>query len=239
MYHHQSIFRTLSEGAATFESKNLSNFQLLSIMPSRREAGQSVRFSEFRFLVKSDLYRYTAKISIAIFLKNAIASPGFKYSFLMRTCSFLRQHKILRFNFYYFVKLILNHYTYKYGISIPYDTKIGSGFYIGHFGGIVVHERVVIGRNCNISHGVTLGQANRGERKGFPVIGSNVYIGPGAKIFGKVKVGDNVAIGANCVVTRDVPDKAVVVGIPARVISYSGSEGYINRTGYEPGSNTH
>jgi serine O-acetyltransferase len=80
---------------------------------------------------------------------------------------------------------------------------------------------------------VTLGKVNRGEKKGYPVIGDNVYIGPGAKIVGKIKIGNHVAIGANCVVTRDIPDHGVVVGIPGEVISFEGSSGYINKTDYD------
>ena len=127
----------------------------------------------------------------------------------------------------------MHHFEIKYGISISYRTQIGSGLYIGHFGGIVVNPNLVIGRNCNISHQVTLGVANRGERKGCPVIGDNVYIGPGAKVIGRVSVGNNAAIGANCVVTKDVPENGVVVGVPGKVISMDGSTGYIHNTGYE------
>ena len=129
--------------------------------------------------------------------------------------------------------LILHHHEIKYGISISYKTQIGSGFYIGHFGGIIVNHNAVIGKNCNISHQVTLGVANRGVRKGYPVIGDNVYIGPGAKIIGNVNIGNNAAIGANCVVTKDVPENGVVVGVPGKVISMDGSTGYINRTDYQ------
>jgi serine O-acetyltransferase len=95
-----------------------------------------------------------------------------------------------------------------------------------------VHENCQIGRDCNISQGVTLGQANRGPRKGVPVIGDRVYLGPGAKVVGAVRVGSGVAIGANCVVTKDLPEQAVAVGVPARIISFAGSEGYISRTDY-------
>ncbi len=194
-----------------------------------------MHFNEYKFLVRSDLYRYTGKISSKLFLKHILGVPGFQYSFWMRTCAFLEQTKICRYTILFIARIILRHYTYKYGIAIPYNTKIGSGFYIGHFGGIVVSGRSVIGKNCNISQCVTLGQANRGKNKGWPVIGDNVYIGPGAKIVGKVKVGNNVAIGANCVVTRDAPDNAVVVGIPGEVISYKGSQDYVNRTDYSAG----
>ncbi|MBR8759090.1 serine O-acetyltransferase [Porphyromonas levii] len=117
----------------------------------------------------------------------------------------------------------------KYGIQIPPATSIGKGFYIGHFGTIVVSPHAVIGDNVNISQGVTIGYANRGTNEGAAIIGNEVYIGPGAKIVGRVKIGNNVAIGANAVVTHDIPDNAVAVGIPAKVISYDGASGYVNR----------
>ena len=66
---------------------------------------------------------------------------------------------------------------------------------------------------------------------------SNIYIGPGAKIVGAVRIGNNVAIGANCVVTKDVPDNSVVVGIPGKVISQKGSTGYVIRTDYDDNIN--
>ena len=79
---------------------------------------------------------------------------------------------------------MLDHYKYKFGIGIPFITEIGPGFYVGHFGGIFVYPDSKIGRNCNLSQGVTIGNANRGKNKGYPTIGDNVYIGPGAKIIG-------------------------------------------------------
>ena len=121
---------------------------------------------------------------------------------------------------------------FRFGISIPPNTSIGAGFYIGHFGGIVVHHDVQIGVNCNLSQGVTLGLSSRGDRFGCPTVGDDVYIGPGAKIFGRITIGDRAAIGANAVVTRDVPESAVVVGSPARVVSGQGSAGYIINVGY-------
>lgn len=146
----------------------------------------------------------------------------------MRLAASTRENKLL-LPLHIFARLRLRHYQFKYGIQIPSRTKIGRGFYIGHFGGIVVNGATVIGKNCNISQGVTIGQANRGPRKGCAIIGDNVYIGPGAKIVGHVNIGNNVAIGANAVVTKDIPDNAVVAGVPARIISMDGSEGYINR----------
>ena len=131
-------------------------------------------------------------------------------------------------------RFVLRHYSYKFGIFIPFDTPIGAGFYIGHCGDIHFNAQAQVGNNCNISQGVTLGQANRGKNKGAPIIGDGVYIGPGAKVVGAVRVGNNAAIGANCVVTKDVPENAVVVGVPGRVISYAGAADYVEHTGYVP-----
>lgn len=155
-------------------------------------------------------------------------SIGFRYTFWMRTCSYFRNNK-----FYYplFVLslLYLRHLSFKSGIQIPYDTEIGPGFYIGHFGTIVINGETKIGKNVNISPGVNIGMANRGSKKGVPTIGNDVYIAPGAKIVGRIKIGNNVAIGANAVVTNDIPDNACVAGVPAKILSMNGTEYYVNR----------
>jgi serine O-acetyltransferase len=192
-----------------------------------------MKLREFWYLIKSDLYRYTGKISKYLLIRYLLLDPGFKYTFWMRLNRYLRQKSIFLYSIGIIAKLFLFHYRYKYGIDIHPSTQIGSGFYIGHFGCIVVNSDAIIGNNCNISHGVTIGVSNRGKRKGCPTIGNEVYIGPGAKIFGNINIGNNVAIGANCVVTRDIPNNAVVVGIPGEVISYNGSDGYIDRIDYE------
>lgn len=192
-----------------------------------------MKLGNIRKLVESDLYRYEGRTNGKLFLRKLLTEPGFQYIFWMRLTAYSRAHRWLRFLLYPPACLMLKHYTVKYGIQIPYCTQVGPGFYIGHFGGIVVNGRVSIGRNCNLSHGVTIGLSNRGSRKGWPTIGDNVYIGPGAKIFGAVRIGNNVAIGANSVVTRDVPDNTVVVGIPAQVISHEGAAGYVENTAYD------
>lgn len=87
----------------------------------------------------------------------------------------------------------------------------------------------VLGKNIIISPGVNIGQANRGKHKGTANIGDNVYIGPGAKIISSVHIGNSVCIGANAVVTHDVPDNACIAGVPAQIISMDGAEGYVNK----------
>lgn len=113
------------------------------------------------------------------------------------------------------------------GIDISFNTKIGKGLYIGHFGCIVVHKDVIIGDFCNLSQGVTIGEGGRPGHRGTPTIGNRVYIAPGAKIFGRLSIGDNVAIGANAVVNKDIPDNAVVAGVPAKVLNYNTSADFI------------
>jgi serine O-acetyltransferase len=113
------------------------------------------------------------------------------------------------------------------GIDLPSKATIGKGLYIPHFGETIVHYLVTMGDYCTVSQGVTIGLGGRGDRLGVPTIGDRVYIAPGAKIFGAIKIGNNVAIGANAVVTKDLPDNAVAVGIPAQIISYKGSQDFI------------
>lgn len=111
-----------------------------------------------------------------------------------------------------------------WGIELPRSARIGPGLYIGHYGGITVSAEAVIGRNCNISQGITIGIAGSGERKGVPVIGDDVYIAPGARLFGKITVGSGAKIGANTVIYKDIPENAVVVLDPGyKIISYRGN----------------
>ena len=179
--------------------------------------------------ISADAYRYIGTFSKFAAFKLRLKVIGFRYTRVMRICCYLRSRKWL-LPIYLIYRLKLNRLSYKSGIQISETTQIGKGFYIGHFGCIVVSDQAVIGSNVNISQGITIGRTNRGEKQGVPTIGDEVYIGPGAKIIGKINIGNNITIGANAVVTADVPDNACVVGIPAKIISYAGSEGYVNRT---------
>lgn len=193
----------------------------------------SIRYGRFRYLLFADLYRLDGRVGWLEALYWYCRGEVFRFNVWFRLCAWTRGSPIMRYTLCPLARWVLARLKFRLGISIPPDTDIGPGFYIGHFGGIVVNGQCVIGRNCNISHGVTLGSANRGPRKGCPVIGDNVYLGPGSKIIGSVRVGDNAAVGANCVVTRDVPENAVVGGAPARVLSWKGSADYVERIDYD------
>lgn len=183
------------------------------------------------YLVGSDLYRYTGNISLFTFFKAYFIVPGFKYSFWLRTCRYLKGRKIF-LPVFVIARLWIIRLEYKFGICIPYNTNIGSGLYIGHFGGIVVNSGTTIGKNCNINHGVTIGATYGGKYPGIPVIGENVYVGPGSFIIGGIEIGNHVAIGANTVVNKPVPVNAVVVGPAGEIVSYQGSRSYVVNTDY-------
>ena len=117
-------------------------------------------------------------------------------------------------------------YCLKLGCDI-HPNVFGPGLCINHSEGVIVNGNSRIGSNCRINAGVNIGSFSKFNDEfthyNAPEIGDNVYIGPGAKIFGKIKIGNNVAIGANAVVFTDVPDNSTVVGIPGRIIPDKGS----------------
>ncbi len=111
-------------------------------------------------------------------------------------------------------RYVRNHY----GIELPYTAVVGRRVVIEHQGDIVVHGHSVIGDGCILRQGVTLGNKNLDAPLDAPILGKNVNIGAGAKILGKVTIGDGAQIGANAVVIRPVPAGAVAVGNPARIV---------------------
>ncbi|NLF29741.1 MAG: serine acetyltransferase [Planctomycetes bacterium] len=168
-------------------------------------------------MLKQDILRtyHRAKGGRFRRILHCVRSPGVHAVVDLRFAQWLRRRPLV-------VRLILKPWRWllhhwvltRWGICIAPDAEIGEGCYIGHFGGIVVGGNVRIGRNVNLSQGVTIGVAGQGDRRGSPSIGDNVYIAPGAKIFGRIRVGSNVKIGANAVIHKDVPDNAVAVLSP-------------------------
>ena len=102
----------------------------------------------------------------------------------------------------------------KFAFNISSKATIGKGLFIGHNGPITINGKAVIGNNCNISVGVTIGIENRGKRVGAPVIGNGLWIGTNAVIVGKIHIGSNVLITPNSFVNFDVPSNSIVIGNP-------------------------
>lgn len=175
--------------------------------------------------ILADKHRYSGEQSG--FWKTYWRYEGFRFTVWLRICQETRKKKITKYTIFPIAKLVYKHYKYKFGYDIPYDREIGPGLLIFHIGGIVFSPKSC-GRNITISQNTTVGMTVHEGIKEFPILGDNVYLAPGSAVIGGVKVGNNVAIGTNAVLTKSAPDNSVIVGIPGKVISYKGAQGYIN-----------
>lgn len=119
------------------------------------------------------------------------------------------------------------------GICIPPQCEIGEALYIGHYGGIILPRHGRIGHNCSFAQNSTIGVAGTGDSRGAPVIGNRVFVGAHSVVVGKITIGEDAMICAGSIVTRSVPPRAVVMGNPARVISYDGSFDHVCYPGME------
>lgn len=165
--------------------------------------------------IKSDLYRYYGKCNLKTFIYGYIKNKCFRFTTYLRMCNGKGIIKYIGLFFW-----ILNRNK---SIQIHYKTKIGYGFYIGHYAPIFINKNVIIGNNCNISQCCTIGS----NIDKAALIGDNVYIGPNVCIIDDVKIGNNVTIGAGSIVTKDIPDNATAVGNYAKVINYNNPKKFI------------
>lgn len=174
-------------------------------------------------LIQEDITRYTGSRRFDLW-KTARAfyhDEALIVGVLFRICRAINAIKfpIVRLP----LKIVFSWFLYRswtiiLGIYIDLDATIGKGLYVGHHGGIFIGP-VTLGDYCNISQGVTIGSGRLGTtREGRPIIGDCVYIAPGAKIFGQITIGSNVSIGANAVVSKDIPDNSIIVGNPGRIV---------------------
>ena len=104
------------------------------------------------------------------------------------------------------------------GIEIHPAATIGSRFFIDHGMGVVIGETAVIGDDCTLYHGVTLGGTSWSKGKRHPTLGNDVVVGAGAKVLGPITIGDGARIGSNAVVMKEVPSRTTVVGVPGRIV---------------------
>ncbi|NTW72274.1 MAG: serine acetyltransferase [Eubacteriaceae bacterium] len=169
---------------------------------------------------KADLYRYDKEQS---FLKGYWKNCGFRYTYFLRLASESRGIK------YILYKLILKRMTIKYGYEISDKTEIGKGLAIMHLGGVAINHLAKIGSNCTIYQGVTIG-GDVGKKRGAPVIGNKVWMGPNAVLVGKITIGNNVLIAGNAYVNFDVPDNSIVLGNPGVIKSWDRIDEYIEHT---------
>jgi serine O-acetyltransferase len=127
-----------------------------------------------------------------------------------------RTHPALRYGTAPVLRFLRHYVRNHYGIELPAQTSVGRRFTIGHQGAIVVHPNARIGDDCLIRQGCTIGAVDERNVQEAPVLGNGVRMGAGAVVIGPVRVGDNVKIGPNAVVTRNVAANSVVMAPPAR-----------------------
>ena len=182
-----------------------------------------MKFAEFKECCSGDLHRFRGRSGVRSGCEAFLRYRGFRIVFLMRIAHFLRWHRFGKYispvviQLYYWAQTL-------YNTQISYGSNIGPGLYIPHTGGIVINPAAKIGERCYLAHNVTIGKVHAGDKAGVPDIGDDVFLGVGSVILGKIKIGNNVAIGANSVVVTDLPDNCFAAGVPAKVISNTGAK---------------
>jgi serine O-acetyltransferase len=161
------------------------------------------------------------RFTVAIYLKEVISRDFiWKFQRLLRKSEYYKNVKFSKSIFgklaYVFIKIRYKNLSVKLGFSIP-ENVFGPGLAIVHYGTIVINHRSKIGANCRIHACTNIGES--GGVAGAPVIGDNVYIGPGAKVFGAISIANDCAIAANAAVNKSVTEAGMLVaGIPAKAL---------------------
>ena len=176
---------------------------------------------DLEFYLDADKFALNRKTN-----KPRIHDEIWKFQILLRKTEYYKNIKPT-----FLSKILLPIYQlrkHRLGIKLGFDIPInvfGAGLRINHFGNIVVSPSAKIGMWCDIHQGVNIG-SNNSQHGGslVPTIGSNVWIGPGAKIFGKIIIEDEVQIAANAVINKDVTSNKTLGGVPAKIISETGTE---------------
>ena len=127
-------------------------------------------------------------------------------------------HALWQRGFKWLARVVSNIARWFTGIEIHPGARIGRRFFIDHGMGVVIGETAVIGDDCTLYHGVTLGGTSWQKGKRHPTLGNDVVVGAGAKVLGPIEIGDGARIGSNAVVVKSVPPDATVVGIPGRLV---------------------
>jgi len=148
-------------------------------------------------------------------IEVALLYPGPRALFFHRIA-----HFFYRLRLYFISRLISEISRILSGIEIHPGAKIGKNLVIDHGLGVVIGETAIIGDNCLIYHGVTLGGvSNTSKEKRHPTIENGVLIGSGAKVLGPVTIGENSKVGANSVVTKGCPPNSTMVGMPGKIVT--------------------
>ena len=147
------------------------------------------------------------------------------YSGVQAVLFYRLTHFLWRYKFYWLARFISTFARWITGIEIHPGAVIGRRFFIDHGMGVVIGETAIIGDDCMLYHGVTLGGTTWDKVKRHPTLKNGVVIGAGAKILGPIILGENVRVGSNSVVVRSIDDNETVVGIPGRIVRKKAEDG--------------
>ena len=163
--------------------------------------------------------------------KDPAAKSKFEVFFLYPSLQSVIYYKIssffYKYKIFFIARLVSQFARFMTGIEIHPGAKVGKKVFFDHGMGIVVGETAIIGDNCIIFHGVTLGGVTSTKTKRHPTLENNVTVGAGAKILGNITIGEDSKIGANSVILKDIPKNSVAVGIPGRILQKAEEVYYI------------
>ncbi|MBE6574330.1 MAG: serine O-acetyltransferase [Ruminococcaceae bacterium] len=146
------------------------------------------------------------------------------YSGLHAILAYRLSHALYKRGYHFAARFVSQKARHLTGIEIHPGAKIGKGVFIDHGSGVVIGETAIVGDNCTLYQGVTLGGTGKDTGKRHPTLGNNVMVGAGAKVLGPFTVGDNSKIAANAVVLEPIPENSTAVGIPARIVKRDGKK---------------
>lgn len=168
--------------------------------------------------IREDIAAFKAKDPAATSTVSVVLnSPGMRAVWAYR-----RQHRLWESGHRGLARWLSTRSRKRFGVEIHPGARIGRRFLIDHGMGVVVGETTVIGDDCMLYQGVTLGGTGKETGKRHPTLGNGVVVGVGAKVLGNITLGDNVKVGGGAVVVKDVPPDCTVVGVPGRVVRIDG-----------------
>lgn len=185
-----------------------------------------MKFSEMFNKLKAELDAVMERDPAA----RSRAEVYFLYSGFKAVRAYRKANWFYRHNMKFIARFISQNARRRTGIEIHPGATIGKNLFIDHGMGVVIGETTIIGDNCTLYQGVTLGGTGKDHGKRHPTLGDNVLIGAGAKVLGPFRVGDNARVAAGAVVLSEVPNDATAVGVPARVVRIGGQRIFDNST---------
>ena len=185
-----------------------------------------MKFSEMFSKLKAELDAVMERDPAA----RSRAEVYFLYSGFKAVRAYRKANWFYRHNMKFIARFISQSARRRTGIEIHPGATIGKNLFIDHGMGVVIGETAIIGDNCTLYQGVTLGGTGKDHGKRHPTLGDNVLIGAGAKVLGPFRVGDNARVAAGAVVLSEVPNDATAVGVPARVVRIGGQRMFDNST---------